>query len=54
MQERARRRASASTISGKRSVRSLPGPAIEAHTFADFAGDDAEAIVLDLVQSRRA
>ena len=35
MQERARRRASAST---------------EAHMFVDFAGDHTEAVVLDLVQ----
>jgi hypothetical protein len=29
-------------------------PAIEAHTLANFAGDDPEAVVLDLVQPRRA
>ena len=49
MQERERSRASASTISGKRSVRSLEPDAI-----AVLAGDDPEAVVLDLVQPQLA
>jgi hypothetical protein len=44
-----RRRASVSTISGKRWLRSLPA-AVEPHALAVLAGDDAEAVVLDLVQ----
>ena len=50
MQERARRRARASTIRGKRLVRSLPGTAIELHLLAFLPGDDPEAVVLNFVQ----
>ena len=48
MQERERKRANVSTISGKRWVRSLP--AIEPHLRAVLAGNDAEAVVLVFVQ----
>jgi hypothetical protein len=50
MQERDRSRASASTISGKRQVRSLPGRAVQFHPLAGLASDNPEAIVLDFVQ----
>jgi hypothetical protein len=50
MQERERKRASASAISGKRRVKSLAGTAIEPQLPTALAGDDAEAIVLDLDQ----
>lgn len=46
MQERVGRRASASAISGKRRVMSLPGAAVEPHAVALLACE----IVLDLVQ----
>src|SRR5262249_27781317 len=49
MQERERRRANVSTMSGKRRVRSLPGR-LEPHLRASLTGNDAEAVVLDLVQ----
>ena len=49
MQERERSRASASTINENRKV---SGTAIEPHASVAFAGDDAEAVVLDLVQPR--
>ena len=48
MHERARKRANVSTISGKRWVRSLPGR--ESHALTIFAGNDAEAVVLNLMQ----
>ena len=51
MQERERSRASASTINENRKV---SGTAIEPHASVAFAGDDAEAVVLDLVQPRAA
>jgi hypothetical protein len=50
MQERERKRASASAISGKRRVKSLTGTAIEPQLPTALAGDDAEAVVLDLDQ----
>src|SRR5260370_40515905 len=50
MQERERNRARASTISGKRCVMSLPGRGCRAARGPVLARDDAEAIVLDLVQ----
>jgi len=50
MQERERKRPSASAISGKRRVKSLAGTAIEPQLPTALAGDDAEAIVLDLDQ----
>ena len=49
MQERERSRASASAISGNCRVRSLPGR-LEPHPRAVLAGNDAEAVVLDLMQ----
>jgi hypothetical protein len=48
MHERERSRESASTISGKRRVKSLPGTAVERYPFAVLAGDDAEAVMLRL------
>ena len=54
MQARERRRASASTISGKRPVRSFAPPAAELHAVAALVGDHAEAVVLDLVQPQLA
>ena len=53
MQDRDRRPARASTISNKRSVRSLPGRLLELHPLAILAGDDPEAIVLDFMQTAR-
>jgi hypothetical protein len=50
MQERERRRANVSTISGKRWVRSLPRTAIEPYLRTVLAGNDAEAVALDLMQ----
>jgi len=50
MQERERRRANVSTISGKRRVRSFAGTAAEPHLRAVLAGNDAEAVTLDLSQ----
>jgi hypothetical protein len=52
MQERERRRASVSTISGKRRVRSLPGRLY--HPLPILAGDDSESIVLNLMQPQAA
>ena len=52
MQERERRRANVSTISGKRRVRSLPGRLY--HPLPILAGDDSESIVLNLVQPQAA
>jgi hypothetical protein len=48
VQDRERSRASASTMSGKRWVRSLPGPAVELHPLAFLAGDDPD-VVLNLM-----
>src|SRR5215469_4194674 len=48
MQERERKRANVSTISGKRRVKSLPG---RAH---HLCGDDSESIVLNLMQPQAA
>jgi hypothetical protein len=45
-----RRRASASTISGNPTCEVVAGTAIELHPPVTLAGDDAEAVVLDLVQ----
>src|ERR1700730_5167367 len=50
MQDRERSPPSASTMSGKRYVRSLPGRLYSRHPVAVLAGDDAEAVMLDLVQ----
>jgi hypothetical protein len=47
MQERERSQESASAISGKRRVRSLPG---RLHSRAVFAGNNPKAIMLSLVQ----
>jgi hypothetical protein len=49
MQERERKRASASVISGKRRVKSLPGR-LKSLTCPPLLRADAEAIVLDLDQ----
>jgi hypothetical protein len=43
MQERERRRANASTISGKQWVRSFTETAVEPHPLAVFAGNDAKS-----------
>src|SRR5262249_26899500 len=48
MQERERSRARVSTISGKREI--VAWAAVEPHAAAILAGDDAEAVMLDLVQ----
>ena len=50
IQERERRRVNVSTISGKRRVKFISGTAVEPHLRASLAGNDAEAVVLDLVQ----
>src|SRR5215831_8972064 len=52
MQERERRRANVSTISGKRWVvgEAIARTAVEPHLRASLAGDDAEAVVLDPMQ----
>ena len=50
MQERERRRVNVSTISGKRRVKFISGTAVEPHPVTILAGNDAESIVLDLVQ----
>jgi hypothetical protein len=49
MQERERRPANVSTISGKRRWDHYRD-GIEPHLCASLAGDDAEAVMLDLVQ----
>jgi hypothetical protein len=54
MQERERSLATASTMSGKRHVRSLPGRLYQFHPLAGLASNLPEAIVLDFVQPERA
>ena len=50
MQERERKRASVSTISGETAGEVIAGTAVEPHLRASLAGNDAEAVMLDLVQ----
>src|SRR5262245_4809141 len=50
MQERERRRANVSTISGKRRGEVVARAAVEPHLRASLAGNDAEAVMLDLMQ----
>src|SRR5262249_56285165 len=50
MQERERRRAGASTISGKRRGQFIARTAVEPRLRAILAGKEAEAVVFDLVQ----
>ena len=50
MQERERRRAGASTISGKRRGQFIARTAVEPRLRAILAGNEAEAVVFDLVQ----
>jgi hypothetical protein len=50
MQERERRRANVSTISGKAAGEVVARTAVEPHLRAGLAGNDAEAVVLDFVQ----
>ena len=50
MQERERKRASVSTISGETAGEVIAGTAIEPHSWAVLPGDDSEAVVLDLMQ----
>src|SRR5262245_9812465 len=52
MQERERRRANVSTISGEAAGEVIAGAAVEPHALAVLAGDDAKAVMLDLVQPR--
>src|SRR5262249_57427538 len=54
MQERERKRANVSTISGKRRVKSLPGRPYSRTRAPVLAGNDAEAVMLDLVQPQAA
>jgi hypothetical protein len=50
MQERERKRASVSTISGETAGEVIAGTAVEPHLRASLAGNDAEAVMLDLMQ----
>ena len=50
MQERERRRANVSMISGKRRVEVVARTTIEPHSRAVPPGDDPKTVVLDLVQ----
>src|SRR5262245_36947759 len=52
MHDRQRKCVTARAIGGKRRVKSLP--AVERYPFAGLAGDDAEAVVLDLVNPQAA
>src|SRR5262249_52092708 len=54
MQERERRRASVSTISGKLTGEVIAGAAVEPHLRASLAGNDAEAVMLDFVNPQAA
>jgi hypothetical protein len=54
MQDRDRSRASASTISGKRSVKVITRAAVEPRPCAVLTGDDPEAVMVDFVQPRLA
>ena len=50
MQERERKRASVSTISGETAGEVIAGTAVEPHLRASLAGNDAKTVMLDLVQ----
>src|SRR5262245_1759246 len=54
MHERERKRANVSTIRGKRGGEIIARTAVEPHLRASFAGNDAEAVVLDFVNPQAA